>query len=172
MTSREIEYRNYINDHVANVKKVWVTVKPWFKESFYIDAITLATISNQIERHDASKYLAEEFNAYRKKFYPEHKEEFRQSDFDKAWNHHQKHNTHHWEYWVMPSKGECYALDIPLNDLIEMLCDWSAMSLKFKDTPKEFFEKNKENMILSSTTQKVIKHYLPLFDDAVKSLLK
>lgn len=49
-----------------------------------------------------------------------------------------------------------------------MLCDWTAMSMKFKDTPSIFYNNNKYKMVLSNNTQKLIETFLPLFDRALK----
>ncbi len=48
--------------------------------------------------------------------------------FDRAWNHHQKHNKHHWQYWVLmydhPELEPEILLDMPDRYRVEMLADW------------------------------------------------
>jgi hypothetical protein len=52
--------------------------------------------------------------------------------FETAWNHHQKTNPHHWEYWIpvsRHSRGEWkdgVPLPIPEKYLREMAADWMA----------------------------------------------
>ena len=90
--------------------------------------------------------------------------------FDLAWNHHQKTNKHHWEYWVLISGKEMKPLPMDYIYIIEMLCNWSAMSLKFNDLPSEFFNKNKNRILLHKETKFIVESLLNMFDNAVKDL--
>ena len=51
-----------------------------------------------------------------------------------------------------------------------MLCDWSAMSLKFKSTPSEFYEMNKYKMVFTYETRLYIEQNLSVFDKVVKGI--
>jgi hypothetical protein len=53
-------------------------------------------------------------------------------------------------------------MDLP--SIIEMLCDWTAMSVAFKNMPSIWFDANKEKMVLHHDTFQAILHWLPLFD--------
>ena len=45
--------------------------------------------------------------------------------FNHAWNHHQKRNPHHWQYYVLNlDDGGVQVLKMPDADMKEMLCDW------------------------------------------------
>jgi hypothetical protein len=47
--------------------------------------------------------------------------------FDRAWNHHQKSNLHHWHYWVLVTENgasRMRALSIPPRYVREMVADW------------------------------------------------
>lgn len=161
------EYLDYINIHIANVKKVWDRVR-----IFLVEAQMTPEIIDEVDRnipfHDVSKFLSSEFEGYRQFFYPT-SEEIRSVDvFNRAWNHHCKHNQHHWEYWIIPEKERNLILDMPQEMILEMLCDWTAMSLFFKDLPSEFYARKKQGMILSSSTRALTEAWLPVFDRVVK----
>lgn len=112
-------------------------------------------MDQRIELHDNSKYGDSEFYAYRKRFYPTTKENIRTSEdehyklscdeaFKEAWKHHQENNSHHigfyhlnevkvgrfqvLEYHPLKNYNE-NNVDMALCDVIEMLCDWMAMSI-------------------------------------------
>lgn len=50
--------------------------------------------------------------------------------FDMAWNHHQKRNKHHWQYWIltMDDQEDNKVLEMPDECLYEMLADWRGAS--------------------------------------------
>ena len=59
-----------------------------------------------------------------KVFICERSEEYdkRKEDFNVAWNHHQKNNPHHWQYWILTnSDGSTKVLDMPYENIIEMM---------------------------------------------------
>lgn len=169
MTTKEIEYTKYIDNHISNIKQVWKDIQPLLVGYNWLDDFMHFTIDKLIEVHDISKYCIEEFEGYRQWFYPEAGMDKSESEFKYAWNHHQKTNQHHWQYWVMVENKEIKSLKIPFIYIFEMLCDWTAMSYKFNDLPSEFYNKNKDDMILEETTTMCIENWLPLFDQLVKN---
>lgn len=100
----------YIKEHKDNVLKAyrWIV-----KDTPELD--------RQILSHDDSKYSVEEYYAYDLYFYGSFKNE--------AWNHHIHNNPHHWQYWVIP---------MPLNYIIEMICDWWSFSFRKGDLTEIF----------------------------------
>lgn len=81
--------------------------------------------------HDWSKFLPSEWVAYAKYFYGTFRyekiadigglyrsfgdsdadaKEYWEARFNEAWNHHQKRQPHHWQYWLIvnPVVGKCY----------------------------------------------------------------
>jgi len=56
---------------------------------------------------------------------------------------------------------------MPTLFIIEMLCDWSAMSLKFNDLPSKYYEKNKHKIIINEKVKEIVEQLLPLFDRIV-----
>jgi hypothetical protein len=87
--------------------------------------------------HDRSKLTRAEFSGYRKYFF-DRKDEFRRGqldpakvdrEFDLAWNHHQKSNPHHWEFWLLIEKGgETRPVPMPETYVREMVADWMGAS--------------------------------------------
>lgn len=166
------QYREYIKEHIENVNKVWRKVSNTFKGEHWIQDAHLAALDELIEKHDQSKYGDKEFDNYRQWFFPVVKGIKSKLGFNYGWNHHQKSNPHHWQYWLMWEPEGTSALPMEFNYIIEMLSDWSGMSLKFGDIPSEFYQKEKSNMLLHPKTVSTIEDYLPYFDEAVKDLRK
>lgn len=116
--------------------------------------------------HDLSKFnLLKETIHYGRQFFGD------QSDplgFSYAWNHHQKTNKHHWEYWI-PISGhnrggykDMQPLPMPDKYIKEMVADWLGASRAYEGIfPTKnnwpWFEKNFQRIKLHpETRQKVI----------------
>jgi hypothetical protein len=101
--------------------------------------------------HDLSKFSPKEFIPYAKYFSGKFKttwekliqygiynkknsKEYIEEQFNKAWEHHYKHNKHHTEYWV--------GLNMPIKYIRFMVCDLKAMSRKFGGTAQEYYLQN------------------------------
>lgn len=129
---KDREYANYIEEHLNNVQKAFNELCN--KEIPEIQEY-LNELHQKIKNHDNSKYSDEEFDAYRKNFYPindEEKEE-NKANFDKAWEHHYRNNDHHWQYWTDDDKNlkpfnEQNEREVRLAYL-EMICDWTRNGL-------------------------------------------
>ena len=161
------EYRAYIKEHINNVKLVWEK----YKETITLDVDTISMLSYLIKNHDDSKYSSLEFDAYRIKFFPKKNEEQSKKHFQFAWNHHQKSNPHHWQHWIMWKPEGSIALEMNYYYILEMICDWTAMSLKFNQkSVSEWYEKEKDNMLLGTRTRVMIEDRLFEFDDVLASL--
>lgn len=112
--------------------------------------------------HDLSKLHPSEFVPYREYFYGDlSNTDECATNFDYAWNSHQKskQNSHHWQYWVlMGDNGQIRALDMPLKDRFELISDWrgAGMAINGKDDTRNWYDKNKSNMILSPNTRRWI----------------
>lgn len=110
--------------------------------------------------HDMSKFLPSEFIPYAKKFYGRdcaYKYFEIENDFAVAWLLHQHRNKHHWDYWV---KSDGKPVPMPSKHVMQMIADWRAMGRTFDDTAKEFYEKNKNKMILHKKTADLVKYIL------------
>lgn len=110
--------------------------------------------------HDISKLCPSEFIPYRNYFYgKKYRDELINNNFNIAWNHHQKHNKHHWQYWVLKlDSGGTEALEMPLVYRKECVSDWAGASMAirgFNDTI-HWYSSNKDKMILGTETREWI----------------
>ena len=98
------EYKKYISNHIANVKKCYNIYGKELCNRLNVDYDKLGKL---IEIHDLSKYSEEEFEGIRSYYFPTPSEEsdeelrgFRKSKYNAAWLHHLRNNPHHPEYWM------------------------------------------------------------------------
>jgi hypothetical protein len=169
----EKQYHEYIEEHIANVNLIWGHVCNL--QELALDDAQFHIIDNAISVHDESKYSDVEFNGYRAYFYPidfeKENTQYNKDHYDFSWNAHQKNNPHHWQYWILiEGENDFKILDMQYIYIVEMLCDWAAMSLKFNDTPSEFYDKNKNRIIISADTRKCVERLLPVFDETIERL--
>jgi len=140
-------YLLYVIEHKLNV-----AIECW-KEGLYIQSIL----------HDMSKFSPQEFIPYALKFYSNKKSADIELRWKKAWLHHQNHNKHHWEYWIV-TKATKEALPMPSKYIIEMICDWRSFSRKWgrKIKNSDLVERmvNSEDIILHPETRKELNNYL------------
>ena len=133
---KEKEYKKYIDEHIDNVHKAWEFMKRNKKVMDYIAKIsgvnisfTISALNSQIKSHDMSKFSLDEWEPYRMHHHPANEQEKidSQAAYEKAWEHHYTNNLHHWNWWAYNKQED----KMPLNYVIEMCCDWIAMSMKF-----------------------------------------
>lgn len=147
---KEKEYTKYIDQHKENIQDAFIEMvmcpdMNWIAWEFYhVD------LYEQILKHDRSKYGEEEFDAYRKNFYPvnDEEKELNKEDFEEAWKHHWTNNRHHWE---ARQNDECPNGKLSKEqqlDCLENVLDWMAMGYQFGDRPYQFYEKNKDKIKL------------------------
>lgn len=157
ITQKEKEYREYIDTHIANVKKAYDRiVKDLIKDEFNEDQIT--EIESNLECHDEDKNIPFIFDAYRRNHYPinDREKENASDDYDIAWSYHKTHNPHHWEYWL---GGDGDFVADPVENAVkiayvEMFCDWLSFGFRKEATSatgestefKVWYEDNKDNI--------------------------
>ena len=146
---KERAYKNYIVAHQMAIYDAFVEMVMceelrylWDDQEFYNKMI------DRIAAHDNSKFSEEEFEAYRKYFYPiDEKEKSEVKDaFDKAWQHHLECNDHHWQH----RKDSTEFTEETQLAILENVCDWMAMGYVFGDRPYEYYEEHKEAITLPS----------------------
>ena len=171
MTKQESanEYTKYIDEHIANIKKAFNEYAPVLcsllvmydngytsKDDLHNDPSVYDEInqlyiqlSKQIQSHDLSKYSAEEFGLYRRKFYKaDGEEELSDYEFNKAWLHHIHNNLHHPEYYIYTDYDnhcETMVYEMPNRYIAEMILDWIAMGYKFNDKVYNYWKKERTN---------------------------
>jgi len=155
------EYTQYIVEHKANVEKAfrWIVDHDIFED---------CEIPVNVVSHDLSKYSAEEYKAYDDYFYGRRTKEVEKA-FDYAWLHHIHSNPHHWQYWVLKhDDGPEEALEMPLEYVVEMICDWWSFSFKTGNLYEIFdWYKKHKGMVLHKNTRKLVEDTL----DKIKKTL-
>lgn len=164
---KEKEYKKYVDEHINNVRRIWNEMKDnkyilnYFKEQSdsNLDWV-LSTVDSLIYAHDTSKYGIEEWESYRKNFYPVDDEEkgSNKALFEKAWEHHYMNNLHHWDYWYLTGMKD----KMPLEFVIEMCCDWAAMSMKFGGNAYSWY-KSQKDIVLGEKQKSWVESILKLF---------
>lgn len=162
------QYDEYLFSHIHNVQRAWSEIlRPYLVEQG-IGEDELEEIDLRMKAHDASKLDKEEYKPYAEWFYGEHPDEGEEKDaFDLAWVHHQNHNEHHWQYWVLiqdTDDPKYRSLDMPKEAIYEMLCDWHSFSAKDPEsTAYHWYDTNKENMLLSDNTISIVDSLIDVF---------
>ena len=154
------KYMDYLDQHingVINAFKLYfvplvnntdISVGDYSNKDF-ITAIKKKALS--IDKHDLSKYNDLEFYPYRRHFDPttseenedEEKKAIAEENYENAWKHHYEHNSHHIEYWY--DWKNSIAIDMPLEDIIEMICDWISMANYFNNPIDKWWKDQKES---------------------------
>jgi len=124
--------------------------------------------------HDVSKLSPSEWRPYVNVFFGKTKSPRDETgaydpssiggDFDNAWLHHQHHNPHHWQYWVLlGDEGKEKILNMPIKYRKEMLADWRGAGRAHR-TPNTvvWYMSNKEKMRLHPETRNWIERQLGL----------
>lgn len=132
------EYLNYIEEHLKNVQLAFTEVSDACEGMQWVgDDYSWHIVRGDVMAHDLSKFSKEEFTQYRDSFFPVNGLKKNDSDFCSAWENHKLQNSHHHE------TVQNYL------DIVHMVIDWTAMGYKFGDTAQEYYERNKDKIILS-----------------------
>lgn len=120
--------------------------------------------------HDLSKYSYIELKTgfkYYQGFRSPIEKEKEEKGYSLGWLHHKGKNKHHWEYWLDTNKQKgFFALEMPINYVIEMFCDRVAASMnymkdQYNDTcPKNYYENSKYMIMLHPNTKYLIEYLL------------
>jgi len=164
-----LQYLSYVLRH-----KWFVLVECWKMGIFWRGLV-----------HDLSKFTPAEWFPYVRYFYGdggtrESKGDYNvddtPQDFEMAWNHHQKANDHHWQYWVrFGDDGTVKVLPMPPKARAEMLCDWrgAGRALGKPDT-LAWYSANLSKMILYPETRAWIEwklgYYPPCHPELMEEL--
>lgn len=159
-------YAEYLDNHIKTVQQVFRSIlKPCLYD--VMDTSTLYRLECNISNHDRDKYSYSIYPAYANHYedpehFPKNSHEYRC-----AWNEHQKHNPHHWQYWVLLCDIEDekqVALEMDILSVFEMMCDWHAASINHgTGTGYDWYMSQKDNMILHPKTRELIEQYIHLF---------
>lgn len=140
----------------------WQYFKYVMRHKYYvfIGCLKLGASFWQALIHDWSKLTPSEWKAYANYFYGVKD----QQAFDYAWNHHQKINKHHWQYWLLlQDSGQFYALPMPEKYIREMVADWyGAGNALNKPDIIGWYETTKSYRLLHPDTQRRAEELLQL----------
>lgn len=170
------EYLKYVLEHKKNV------FKTCRKNGLKLHALT----------HDLSKFLPSEFIPYANWFNGRHgvaiankltdvsdsvlnEHNMLKQKFEIAWQHHFEYNKHHWNHWCY-DWSLYYNNDIKLEDcklsepeympgkyLMQMICDWEAMSIKFGGSAQSYYLNNYYQIQLNRESRWVLEGKLNLY---------
>jgi hypothetical protein len=129
--------------------------------------------------HDYSKFLPSEWFPYVHSFYGNWKWRDRPETvaraFDIAWNHHQKRNKHHWQYWVLINDSDdpkLRPLRMPEDYIREMVADWMgagrAITGKWGGV-SDWYAKNRDKIILHENTRAKVESLILIYGDSFQS---
>lgn len=69
---------------------------------------------------------------------------------------------------MIKDSGDVIPMDIPLDYICEMLCDWHSFSYKDpSSTALDWYTKNKDNMNFSETTRKIVEDLVKVMDNPI-----
>lgn len=146
------------------MKKHWLYLKyvvrhKWF---VFLACLEYGLIWRGI-KHDWTKLLPREWFPYADFFYGDSrvKEAYvngiepSELAFEIAWNHHQKQNDHHFQYWIrIGDDGTTLILPMPANARKEMIADWRGAGKALgKPNTWEWYEANKSKIQLHPDTR-------------------
>lgn len=153
-------YSIYVEEHIERVQQAYKILRPIFLKDILnnvpASGSTMNILDDNIKNHDRSKYSIEEFDAYAKRFYPIEGTNPRGNEysFNVAWLHHIHNNAHHPNHWVLYDDKEIKILDMPDIYIIEMLCDWIAMSWYHNTDLKDYWKSDScRNLPMSDQTR-------------------
>lgn len=168
------EYKKYISNHIANIKKCY---NIYGKDLCNILNVDFDELGKLVEIHDLSKYSEEEFEGIRSYYFPTPSEEsdeelrgFRKSKYNAAWLHHLRNNPHHPEYWMHSNTddenfGKCDPMK-PIY-IAEMLLDWAALSIFFKSTAYIYWHDSIHIKPMDQSTRDLVDKCIELFKDPI-----
>ena len=182
------EYDLYLAEHIANVQKGWI----WMQENLLHEIedkirelynipdnetpFDIFGVQDLVEAHDRSKTDPEEYYAYDEYFYGPPAIRGASStvqEFQKAFLLHLHKNPHHWQYWVLThvNNGEPETvIEMPLNYIFEMICDWWTFSWRKGDLTEifEWWDEHKNYINLHKRTRKVVELILNKMKDILE----
>jgi hypothetical protein len=88
---------------LAHIRYLWYVLR--HKYYVYIAGRTLGLSRRQLLAHDLSKFGRAEWTSYVQRFYGGRGSRWDMSEdtqaFRDAWEHHWRHNRHHWQFWAL-----------------------------------------------------------------------
>lgn len=167
------QYFKYVARHKWYVFQagIKIGVPHWYQYPLWIIRLLI---------HDWTKFLPVEWNPYVDYFYGDkkpklgntgysHKVQAEDIEFNQAWNHHQKANSHHWQYYILNmDNGSVLTLPMSEFDKREMLADWRGAGLaQGKPDTSYWYFVNYNTIQLHSDTRKWIDEKLGITEQSL-----
>lgn len=179
----------YIVEHQRNVLIAYIklftpSIVDTLKNRGIVNDHILEELSHEIIEHDGSKFSPEEFEFYRRRFFPTPDEQDNtdmeksaKDAFEIAWRHHYLNNPHHPEYWrwVLPGSTKQspnysntrlpQGTPMDIVSILHMICDWEAMGIKFGTGTMEWYngdDSKDEREAMHPETQKKLEEILTI----------
>ena len=142
-------FRKFLDKHKKNILKAYYEMLncqdlEWIMQ----DPVMLDILWERILTHDDSKYEEDEFEYYRKHYFPIDKKEYieNEKEFEDVWFRHIHNNDHHWqartdwedEYFDINTEAAC----------LENIIDWLAVGYELNDRPIDYYEAHKDEIDL------------------------
>lgn len=111
--------------------------------------------------HDWSKMSRAEWGPYVREFYDP--ERAVSGEFDRAWLHHQHHNLHHWQSWILrEDDGDTQALPMPERFVREMVADWmgAGRTITGRWETGEWYDANAHRIVLHPDVRTLVERLL------------
>lgn len=168
------EYDDYIVEHRKNVFKAYLWIKINIPEIIGDESLSKSIGLSITRHHDDSKFDKFEYSAYDAYFYGGNRSNEVVENFKMAWLIHIHKNPHHWQYWLLHTDDpddktfghgdDPIALDMPMNYIIEMICDWWSFSWKSGNLNDIFdwYDECKDRIILSKHTRIQVEYILDM----------
>jgi hypothetical protein len=140
----------------------------WHKWYVLVAGIWLGVPLRQLLVHDWTKFTPTEWSPYVRRFYGPKPPALGATGyshqpgddlaFDRAWEHHWRHNPHHWQYWANERPEP---LPMPEVYAREMVADWYGAGMaQGKPDIRGWYEATKASRTLHPHTQALVEALL------------
>lgn len=169
LESKEQEYLEYLRNHISGVQRSWREILlPKIRSE--VSEELISAVDFRVRTHDSSKYSSKEFDAYRLHWYPLKDEVQDEKTYDLAVLHHHHNNGHHPQFWIIVRDSrKVEPQDMPLEYVLEMLCDWHSFTLKDPEsTAYRWYQENKDKMVFSDSTREKVEKFIGYLKEPLK----
>ena len=166
---QEERYMRYIMKHRRNMADAYKEMTS-YPEILELGNEILIMLKQRVVFHDITKLMNDEFDAYRKHFFPINKKEKENNleNFNRAWQHHYDVNSHHWQH--RRHKTDFDKKDpVQVVDVLENVCDWLAVGYTYKNRPFQYYEKHKNVIELCPAEKEFFEYIIYSLENKVRS---
>ena len=167
-SAKEQEYYKYLKIHEVRLKASFNDRIYALKNALLLSKEQCEELKERILKHDASRYTPEEWDNWRKSYFPindKEKEEGEKTEKE-ARKHHYKVNAHHPEHW----NGK----EMDKVSIAEMIIDWEADSKADGGNPLKWWlyndEAKEKKKLLNPKTREEVERVLQTIYDVNMNL--